>query len=304
MTHNQESGSLTDACGGLHHWQVLLAYGQLLKLYLVGMILVSCSLGLLLASGGQVALTRVGWMLFGTALSAGGACVLNHYQDREADGRMERTRRRPLPSGRIRPAHALVFGLVLVLAGGTVLAARINWLTAGLGVLTTCLYVLVYSPMKQRTWLNTPLGALAGALPSLMGWTAAAGRLELGGWFLFVMVFLWQHVHFYTIAWLHRDEYRKAGYLMLPVVDGDGRRTFRQLVFAAAALLPASLLLACFGLTGPAYAVGAVLAGALLLSAGLALARSRSLATAQLTMRLALCYLPFLLGLVAWDFYR
>lgn len=283
---------------------VLLAYGQLVKIHLVGMILVSACLGLLLAGGGHMAWVRVGWALFGTALAAAGACALNHYQDRAADGCMERTRHRPLPSGRLAPAHALVFGILLVLAGCAVLAARSNLLTAGLGLLTTGLYVLVYSPLKRRSWLNTPLGALAGAIPSLMGWTAAAGRVELGGWLLFAMVFLWQHVHFYTIAWLHRDEYRKAGYFMLPVVDGEGQRTFHQLVFAAAALLPVSLLLAVLGLAGPLYVFGALLAGALLLVAGLAFARSRSQRAAHVTLRLALGYLPFLLGMVVWDCYR
>ena len=288
-------------CGRPFFWPVLLAYSQLVKIHLVGMILVSCSLGLLLASGGQIAMARIGWALFGTALAAAGACALNQYQDRAADGRMERTRRRPLPSGRLPPSHALVFGVLLAMAGCGVLAARSNLLTASLGLLTTLLYVLVYSPLKQRSWLNTPLGALAGAIPSLMGWTAAAGRVELGGWLLFVMVFLWQHVHFYTIAWVHRDEYRRAGYLMLPVVDGNGQRSFRQLVFAAAALLPVSLLLAVLGLAGPLYVCGALLAGALLLVAGLEFARSRSPRAAHVTLRLALGYLPFLLGLVAWD---
>lgn len=304
MTRCNEAGQGERAHGRHHPWQILQAYGQLVKIHIVGMVLVACSLGLLLASGGQVALAQVGWTLCGTALLAGGACALNHYQDREADGRMTRTRLRPLPSGRISPERALVFGIVLVLAGVGVLAARVNRLTAGLGLLAAFLYVLVYSPLKQRTWLNTPLGAMAGAIPSLMGWTAGADRLELGGWFLFAMIFLWQHVHFYTIAWMQRDDYRKAGYRMLPVVDGNGRRTFRQLVFAAAALLPVSLLLAGFGLAGPAYAFGAVLAGTLMLAAGLTLARLRSPAVAQATLRLALGYLPFLLGMVMWDLYR
>ncbi len=282
-------------------FRLLLAYGALVKIHLVGMLLVACSLGLLLAGGGQVAGALAGWTLLGTGLFAGGACALNHVTDREADARMERTRHRPLPSGRLAPRPALAFGLALAVTGFVILLMLVNLLTAGLGLLAAALYVLVYAPLKKRTWLNTPLGALAGALPALMGWTAVANRLALGGWVLFALVFLWQHVHFHTIAWLHRDEYRAAGYRMLPVLDGDGRRTFRQLVCAAAALLPVSLLIAALGLAGQAYALGATLGGALLLVAGLALARSRTPAAARVTQRLALCYLPWLLGLAAWD---
>ena len=302
--HHNEVRNFSCKRVGCRPAQLLLAYGQLLKIHIVGMILVACSLGLLLASAGQVALAQAGWTLLGTALLAGGACALNQYQDREADGRMERTRRRPVPSGRIPPTHALLFGIVLVFAGGGVLAVRVNLLTTLLGFLTAGLYVLVYSPLKRLTWLNTPLGAIAGAIPALMGWTAAVDRLGLGGWVLFAMVFLWQHVHFYTIAWVQRDDYRKAGYRMLPVVDGDGRRTFRQLVAAAASLLPVSLLLAGLGWAGPAYAFGAVLAGVVMLAAGLTLARSRSLVVARAVLGLALGYLPFLLGMVVWDLYR
>ena len=303
MTSGNEDWSCTRTSGWHRCKRLVWTYGQLVKIHIVGMVLVACSIGLLLAGDGQLALARVVWTLLGTALSAGGACALNQYQDREADCLMERTRHRPLPAGLLPAKQALVFGVGLVLAGSAVLVWQVNLLTAGLGLLTMFLYVLVYSPLKQHTWLSTPMGAIPGAIPALMGWAAAVNHLALGGWFLFAMVFLWQHVHFYTIAWLHQDDYRKAGYRMLPVVDGSGQRTFRQLAFAAAALLPVSLLLASLGLTGPAYMIGALLAGAGLLAASLAFCRFRSPLVAHAVMLAALGYLPFLLGMIILDMY-
>jgi protoheme IX farnesyltransferase len=197
---------------------VLHAYGRLLKLRIVLMVLISCAIGLVLASGGHVVAAVVGWTLLGTALLAGGACALNQYQERELDARMERTRHRPLPAGLLDPRRALVFSIALLVAGGALLAWRVNLLTALLGFLTALLYNFVYTPMKRRTWLNTPMGAIPGAIPPMMGWAAATGRLDAGAWLLFVMVFLWQHVHFYAIAWLFRDDYRRAGFRMLPTV--------------------------------------------------------------------------------------
>ena len=303
MTPNNMTGRWRDVFAWHRCGRWLRVYSQLTKLHIVGMVLVACGIGLLLAGAGQAPWTQVGWTLLGTALFAGGACALNQYQDRKADGLMERTRHRPLPAGKISAAHALAFGIGLVLAGCVVLAGWVNFLTAGLGLLTTFLYVLVYSPLKTVTWLSIPLGAIAGALPALMGWTAVTGRAAPGGWLLFAMVFLWQHVHFYTIAWLHRDDYRKAGYRMLPVVAGGGERTFRHLAAAAAALLPLSLLLTGLGLTGPAYACGAVLAGAGLLATSMALYRVRTRPAARAVRFVTLCYLPILLGMIILDLY-
>ena len=282
---------------------VLHAYGRLLKLRIVLMVLVSCAIGLVLASGGHVVAAVVGWTLLGTALLAGGACALNQYQERELDARMERTRHRPLPAGLLDPRRALVFSIALLVAGGALLAWRVNLLTALLGFLTALLYNFVYTPMKRRTWLNTPMGAIPGAIPPMMGWAAATGRLDAGAWLLFVMVFLWQHVHFYAIAWLFRDDYRRAGFRMLPTVEGGGDRTFHQLLFAASALIPVSLLLAGLHLTGPAYFCGAVVLGAGMLAAGIGLFRSRSLRAAHVVMWASIAYLPLLLGAIVLDLY-
>ena len=279
------------------------AYGRLLKLRIVLMVLVSCAIGLVLASGGHVARAVVGWTLLGTALLAGGACALNQYQERELDARMERTRHRPLPAGLLDPRRALVFSVGLLAAGGSVLAWRVNLLTALLGLLTAVLYNFVYTPMKRHTWLNTPMGAIPGAIPPMMGWAAASGRLEAGAWLLFAMVFLWQHVHFYAIAWLFRDDYRRAGFRMLPAVEDGSDRTFHQLLFAASALIPVSLLLAGLHVTGPAYFCGASVLGAAMLASGSGLFRSRSLRAAHVVMWASIAYLPLLLGMIMLDLY-
>ncbi len=282
---------------------VVLAFARLLKIRIVFMVLVSCSIGLILASGGHAAPALMAETLLGTALLAGGACALNQYQEREWDGRMERTRSRPLPAGLIPAQPALVFSAGLVLAGVAVLALRVNLLTASLGLLTVVLYNFVYTPLKRRTWLNTPVGAIPGAIPPMMGWAAATNHLTAGAWFLFAMVFLWQHVHFYAIAWLFRDDYRRAGFRMLPAVEANGDRTFHQLLFAASALLPVSLLLAGLGLAGPAYVCGAVILGTGMLAAGIGLYRSRSLRAAQVVMFASIWYLPVLLGMIILDLY-
>ena len=273
------------------------AYGQLIKIRIVVMVLVACAIGLLLA-GGQADRFNTFWTLLATALLAGGACALNQYGDRASDALMERTRHRVLPAGILAPSRALAFGIVLVFAGGVTALAKLNLLTAGLGLLSVILYVLVYTPMKRYSWLNTSLGAIPGALPALMGWTSVTRRIDLPGGVLFAMVFLWQHVHFYSIAWMYRDDYRRGGLLMLPVVSPDGKSTFRWIVFAATALLPTSLLLASLHLVGPLYCFGAPLFGVGVLAAGMGLARHPSHRTAHTVRIASLCYFPALLVMI------
>ena len=178
----------------------------------------------------------------GTALVAGGAAVLNQVYERDTDALMRRTRARPLPDGRVPPADARIFGLALAVGGLALLAARANCLAAALAVATLVVYLIVYTPMKRRSPLSTLVGAVPGALPPLIGWTASHGSLSLGGAALFAIVFLWQIPHFMAIAWMYRDDYGKAGFPMLPVIEPDGRRAGRQAVLYAAALLPVSLV--------------------------------------------------------------
>jgi protoheme IX farnesyltransferase len=230
----------------------------------------------------------------GTALVAGGAAVLNQLYERETDALMRRTRLRPLPDGRIAPADARLFGIALSLAGLVLLAARTNWLAAGLALATILVYLIVYTPMKRRTSLATLVGAVPGALPVLIGWTASHGSIALGGATLFAIVFLWQMPHFMAIAWLYRDDYSKAGFPMLPVIDPQGTRAGRQAVRYAAALLLVSLAPTFAGISGAIYFVAALLLGAALVVLAVRFAATRSDGSARALFLGSITYLPLL----------
>jgi protoheme IX farnesyltransferase len=230
----------------------------------------------------------------GTALVAGGAAVLNQLYERDTDALMRRTRLRPLPDGRVSPADARVFGIVLSLAGLAILAARANWLSAGLALATLVVYLIVYTPMKRRTSLATLVGAVPGALPALIGWTASHGSIDMGGATLFSIVFLWQIPHFMAIAWLYRDDYGKAGFPMLPVVEPEGRRAGRQAVVYAAALVPVSLAPTLVGLSGTVYFAAALVLGLALFVLAVRFAQSRSEASAQALFFGSIAYLPLI----------
>jgi len=230
----------------------------------------------------------------GTALAAGGAAVLNQLYERETDALMRRTRLRPLPDGRVAPADARIFGIALSLAGLLLLAARANWLAAGLALATILVYLIVYTPMKRRTPLSTLVGAVPGALPVLIGWTASHGSVALGGATLFTIVFLWQIPHFMAIAWLYRDDYCKAGFPMLPVIDPQGRRAGRQAVRYAAALVPVSLAPTFAGISGTVYFVSALVLGVALLVLAVRFAATRNDRAARALFLGSITYLPLL----------
>jgi protoheme IX farnesyltransferase len=230
----------------------------------------------------------------GTALVAGGAAVLNQLYERDTDALMRRTRLRPLPDGRLSPADARLFGLGLTIAGLLLLAARANLLAAGLAFATVFIYLIIYTPMKLLTPASTLVGAVPGALPPLIGWAASRGEVSVGGLALFLIVFLWQIPHFMAIAWMYRDDYRLAGFPMLPVIDASGRRTGREAVAYAAALLPASLVPTLVGVSGNSYAVIAAALGAGLLVAALRFAAARSDIAARQLFFGSLVYLPLI----------
>ena len=209
----------------------------------------------------------------GTALVAAGAAVLNQVAERDTDALMRRTRGRALPDGRVVPGDARLFGIVLAVGGLALLAAERRLLATGLALATLVIYLAIYTPLKRRTSLATLVGAVPGALPPLIGWTASHGSLTLGGAALFAIVFLWQIPHFMAIAWMYRDDYAKAGFPMLPVVDPAGRRAGRQAVVYAAALIPVSALPTLAGVSGTAYLIVAVVLGIGLL--GLAIVSPR-----------------------------
>lgn len=267
------------------------------------MVAVACSTGYLLAYNNELALLHLGFTLFGTALLTCGACALNAYLEREADAIMPRTCRRPLPAGIMQPSIALAAGIALIAAGSLLLFCTTNLLAGSLGLLAVFVYLVIYTPAKRLTWLNTSIGALPGAVPPLIGWASANGRIDPGGWILFVMVFLWQHIHFLTIAWLFRNDYQKAGFCMLPALDKRAERSFRLTLFAAVALLPVSLVLCGLHLTGGTYCFGSILAGALLLFAALRLFKNPTCQSAHAVMFLSLCYLPAILATIMVDRY-
>ena len=230
----------------------------------------------------------------GTALVAGGAAVLNQLYERDTDALMRRTRLRPIPAGRVTAADARNFGLALSAAGLALLALRANWLAAVLALATLVVYLAVYTPMKRRTPMATLVGAIPGALPALIGWTASRGSVALGGAALFAIVFLWQIPHFMAIAWLYRDDYGKAGFPMLAVIDPEGRRAGRQALWYATALVPVSVLPSYAGIAGPVYLGSAIVLGLALfvLSARFAVQRSESSARALFFG--SITYLPLL----------
>jgi heme o synthase len=236
----------------------------------------------------------MGQAVAGTALVAGGAAVLNQVYERDTDALMRRTRTRPLPDGRVSSADARIFGAALSLAGLLILALRANWLSAALALATLVVYLVIYTPMKRRTSLSTLVGAVPGALPALIGWTASHGSIDPGGATLFAIVFLWQIPHFMAIAWLYRDDYGKAGFPMLPVVEPGGQRAGIQALIYAAALLPVSLAPTLVGIAGTAYFVAAVILGLALLVLAARFARERTEATARALFFGSITYLPLL----------
>jgi heme o synthase len=230
----------------------------------------------------------------GTALVAGGAAVLNQVYERDTDALMRRTRMRPLPDGRVAPGDAKVFGILLSAAGLALLASRANLLAAALALLTLVTYLIVYTPLKRRTSLATLIGAVPGALPPLIGWAAARGSVSIGGAALFAIVFLWQIPHFMAIAWLYRDDYGKAGFPLLPVIEPDGRRTGQQALLYASALLPVSLVPALVAVSGSIYLIVALVLGVLLLALSARFALRRDDTSARWLFLGSITYLPLI----------
>jgi protoheme IX farnesyltransferase len=228
----------------------------------------------------------------GTALVAAGAAVLNQVYERDTDALMRRTRLRPLPDGRVSAIEATIFGSALAATGLLLLAARAGVLAGALALATLVTYLLVYTPMKRRTPLSTLVGAVPGALPPLIGWTAARGAVTIGGLTLFAIVFLWQIPHFMAIAWLYRDDYGKAGFPMLPVVEPDGHRTGRHAVVFAAALVPVTLVPRLVGISGSVYGATAVVLGAALVWLAVRFASTRTDAAARRLFLGSILYLP------------
>jgi heme o synthase len=276
-------------------------YISLTKPRLNFLVVVTAAVGYFLGTNGTLDVVRLVEAVIGTALVAGGAAGLNQVYERTTDRLMWRTRTRPLAAQRLSPAEATIFSLALSLCGAALLATRFNLLSAGLAMLTLVTYTLVYTPMKLRSQLATLVGAIPGALPPTIGWAAAAGSLSAGAWALFAIVFLWQIPHFMAIAWLYRDDFRRAGFPLLPVVEPDGRSTGRQAVLFSILLVPVSLAPSLIGMAGRIYATAALAGGLGLLALALAFAVDRQDSRARRLFIGSITYLPLLWLLLILD---
>jgi len=276
-------------------------YSDLVKARLTFLVLLTTLVGFYLGWRGPVDYLLMMHAVFGTALVASGAAALNQLLEREYDARMRRTRNRPLPSGRLQPATVMIFGGVCSVAGIAYLALLVNPLTSVIGAVSLLSYVFIYTPLKRMTWLNTVIGAIAGGLPPLMGWTAARGEMSGGGWALFAILAFWQLPHFMAIAWMYRDEYAKAGFVMLPVVDPSGERTANQAVCYTLGLLPVSLCPFLFHLTGNIYLFGAFALGLVFIWFAIQFARELTVGRARQLFYVSIIYLPLMLVLMVLD---
>jgi protoheme IX farnesyltransferase len=274
---------------------------ELFKMRLTTLVLLTTLVGFYLGSRPPISWGLMLNTLFGTALLAGGASALNQWLEREHDAKMRRTQDRPLPSGRLTADAVLLIGGSCGVLGLVYLALTVNLLTAALGALTIGSYLFVYTPLKRITTLNTVIGAIPGALPPLMGWTAARGEISGGGWCLFAILCFWQLPHFLAIAWMYRDQYAQAGFVMLPVVDPTGERTGRQALSHTLGLLPVSLCPFLFKMAGPFYLAGALLLGIAFLWCAFQFSRQLTLPRARALFFASIIYLPSLLGLMVLD---
>ncbi len=277
-------------------------YLELTKPRVGVLVLFTVAVGACLAARGIPDLFVLLHTLCGTALVVGGASALNQFLERHSDARMHRTENRPLPSGRLQPVEVLVFGLGLGIGGTVCLALTLRQPTAALVAATAFVsYVFIYTPLKRVTSLNTLIGAVPGALPPVIGWTAVSGSLDPRVIVLFLILYIWQVPHFLAIAWIYRADYARAGLQMLPVVDPRGGITGRQMVLYCLALIPVSLMPVVFGAAGVIYLVGALVLGGIFLGSTIGFIRSHSVVQARRVLRASLVYLPALLALLLVD---
>jgi protoheme IX farnesyltransferase len=276
-------------------------FADLVKARLTTLVLLTTLVGFYLGARGAMNVTLMFNALAATGLLAAGASALNQLLEREYDAKMRRTQDRPLPSGRLQPTTVAIFGGACSVTGLVYLSLAVNLLTSVIGAVTLVSYLFIYTPLKRVTWLNTVIGAVPGALPPLMGWTAASGELSGEGWALFAILFFWQLPHFFAIAWIYRDEYAKAGFKMLPGIDPDGSRTAQQSVSNTLALLAVSLCPFVFKMAGTTYLAGALVLGAGFLWCAIRFSRQLTLARARQLFFASIIYLPLLLVLMVWD---
>ena len=270
------------------------AYYELTKPNITFMILISTALGYFIGGNGISDYQHFILTLLGSCMISSGAGALNHFAESESDKVMYRTSLRPIPAGIISSKNAMIFGVALVLIGSGLLYSLINPLTCILALITALMYLFVYTPLKKLTWLNTSIGAIPGSLPPIGGWVAATESLDPEAWILFAILFLWQHPHFYAIALMFKDDYKKAGLKMLPVEEPDGARTNRQIIWHALLLIPVSVMPVYINLLGMIYFWAALFLGIGYLFSGFILAKQYSVNNARLVLKVSVFYLPIL----------
>src|SRR5579872_2610699 len=250
---------------------------------------------------GSVDLLSLFHTIVGTGLIASGTAALNQWYERDADSQMRRTAQRPLPAGRLRANRALAFGLALSAVGFVELWLGVNLLSGMLGAFTLASYLFLYTPLKQRTWWSTTVGAIPGAMPPVIGYAAASGTLSHEAWVLGAILFLWQFPHFYAIAWMYKDDYARAGIRMLPVVEPDGRSTARRILLYSLALIPISLMPKFLAMAGNVYLYGALALGLAFVYYGLRIRTDRTRQQARRVLLASVVYLPVLFSLMMID---
>jgi protoheme IX farnesyltransferase len=279
----------------------LAAFVELTKPRITFLIVLTSAAGFCLGSKGRLDYLALFNSLFGVALLSSGIAALNQYIERDLDGRMRRTLTRPLPTGKLSPSAALAFGVGLTVFAELYLLAFVNALTAAFGVSVIVGYLFCYTPLKTRSSLSTIVGAFPGAMPPLMGWTAATGEAGVEAWALFAILFAWQFPHFLAIAWMYKEDYARAGIVMLPVVEpSEGRMTARQIVIWTLLLVPVSLFPAALGTTGAVYFYGAFVLGLMFLVTSIYAALSNTRRGARRLLLASVLYLPVLFGLMVF----
>ncbi len=287
--------SSENASAGRTAWA---SYLELTKPRITLLVTLTAAAGFFLGSPGQFDYVLCVHTLAAVALLSSGIATLNQYIERDLDARMRRTAQRPLPTGRLAPRQALVSGVLLTVVAELYLLVAVNWLSALLGLSVVVGYLFCYTPLKTRTSLSTFIGAFPGAVPPLLGWAAASGHVGAEAWSLFAIMFFWQFPHFFAIAWMYREDYGRAGILMLPVVEPDGRLTGQQIVVWTLLLVPVSLAPFALGISGGVYFFGALVLGAGFLWSSVAAARTLTRQSARRVLLVSVLYLPILFGLM------
>jgi protoheme IX farnesyltransferase len=280
---------------------VLRDYLELTKPRITMLILVCAGVGYWFGCGDSFHWSTLAHALLGTALLASGTAALNQWYEVDSDAKMRRTRQRPLPAGRIKRTHGIAYGLLLSAAGFADLWVGTNLLAAALGLFTLLSYLLLYTPLKQRSTACTTVGAIPGAMPPLIGYAAAGHGIDAGALALFLILFIWQFPHFYAIAWMYREDYARGGVRMLPVIEPDGESTARRIVGASIMLIPISLAPGLIGMTGTFYTIAAIAAGYGMLFIGVRLQRERTSARARHVFLASVLYLTALLAIMVLD---